>query len=345
MNSENPFLCTVLVLNYNGLDFIKRFCSSWINHLPDTTELVIADNASTDDSLAYLKAYFPQIRILSLAENHGFAQGYNLAMQQIQTPYCILLNSDVEIKSNWVEPLLERLATDKSIAAVQPKILDQKSPEHFEYAGAAGGFVDKLYYPFCRGRIFQSIEKDTSQYEQSTEIFWASGAAIALRTQEFIDIGGFDEDFFAHMEEIDLCWRFKSMGKKIIYQPKSSVYHVGGGTLSYTSSRKTFLNFRNSLLMIFKNEAPGRVFHIIFRRMILDGVAALSFLLKGQVGAFFAVFKAHVAFYGLMGKFRKKRKQIQAAKTSSTPNLTGRINKSILTHYYLKSQKKYSDFN
>ncbi len=345
MNSENPSLCTVLVLNYNGLDFIKRFCNSWLNYLPDNVELVIADNASTDESLQYLQSSFPNVRVIKLDENHGFAQGYNLAMEQVDTPYCILLNSDVEIKSKWIEPLLELLEEDKSIAAVQPKILDQKSPEHFEYAGAAGGFVDKLYYPFCRGRIFQSIEQDTSQYEQSSEIFWASGAAIALRTQEFRDIGGFDADFFAHMEEIDLCWRFKSTGKKIMYQPKSYVYHVGGGTLSYASSRKTFLNFRNSLLMILKNEAPGRVFHVIFRRMILDGVAALSFLLKGQVGAFFAVFKAHIAFYGLLAKFRKKRKQIQAAKTSSTPNLTGRINKSILTHYYLKSQKKYSDFN
>lgn len=342
MSSKNPSLCTVLVLNYNGVDFIKRFCQSWIDFLPSNTELVIADNASSDESIFYLKTTFPKVRLILLAENHGFAQGYNIAMEQVDTPYCILLNSDIEIKSNWVEPLIELLERDKNIAAIQPKILDQKSPDHFEYAGAAGGFVDKLYYPFCRGRLFQTVEKDTSQYQESTEIFWASGAAIALRTQEFLDIGGFDIDFFAHMEEIDLCWRFKSLGKKIMYQPASSVYHVGGGTLSYASSRKTFLNFRNSLLMILKNEAPSRVFHIIFRRMILDGVAALSFLLKGQVGAFFAVFKAHIAFYGLFGKYRKKRKQIQSLANAS-PNNTGRISKSILTHYYLKGQKKFSD--
>ncbi len=345
MNTENPSLCTVLVLNYNGLDFIKRFCQSWIDYLPGHTKLVIADNASTDESLQYLASHFPKVDTIKLTENHGFAQGYNLAMEQVDTPYCILLNSDVEIKSNWIEPLLALLEQDKSIAAVQPKILDQKSPGYFEYAGAAGGFVDKLYYPFCRGRIFQSIEKDQSQYNDSTEIFWASGAAIALRTQEFKDLGGFDADFFAHMEEIDLCWRFKSMGKKIVYQPKSTVYHVGGGTLAYASSKKTFLNFRNSLLMIYKNEAPGRVFHVIFRRMILDGIAALSFLLKGQVGAFFAVFRAHLAFYGLLGKFRSKRKLLQADQASLTPNMSGRISKSILTHYYLKGQKKYSDFN
>lgn len=344
MSSNNPSLCTVLVLNYNGLDFIKRFCSSWIKFLPEYAELVIADNASTDESVTYLKSSFPQVRIISLEQNHGFAQGYNLAMTQIQTPYCILLNSDVEIKSKWVDPLIELLEKDLNIAAVQPKILDQKSPEQFEYAGAAGGFVDKLYYPFCRGRIFQSIEQDHNQYNESTEIFWASGAAIALRTQEFKDVGGFDADFFAHMEEIDLCWRFKSMGMKILYQPLSSVYHVGGGTLSYASSRKTFLNFRNSLLMILKNETSNRVFHVLFRRMILDGVAALSFLLKGQFGAFIAVFKAHLAFYSLLRKFRNKRKQIQAA-AHEFPNHVGRINKSILTHYYLKGQKKYSDFN
>jgi GT2 family glycosyltransferase len=327
------------------LDFIKRFCQTWIDHLPNNTDLVIADNASTDESLQYLKINFPQVGIIALTKNHGFAQGYNLAMEQVDTPYCILLNSDIEIKSYWIEPLIELLEQDTRIAAVQPKILDQKSPEHFEYAGAAGGLVDKLYYPFCRGRIFQSIEKDQSQYNDPTEIFWASGAAIALRTQAFKDLDGFDADFFAHMEEIDLCWRFKLMGKKIYYQPKSAVYHVGGGTLAYASSRKTFLNFRNSLLMIFKNEEPGRVFHILFRRMILDGIAALSFLLKGQVGAFFAVFKAHLAFYGLLGKFRSKKKLMQGTQANSTPNMTGRISKSVLTHYYLKGQRKYSDFN
>jgi len=345
LNISQPSLCTVLVLNYNGIDFLKRFCQTWLDFLPANTELVIADNASTDDSITFLKKTFPQVRIISLQENHGFAQGYNLAMQEVQTPYCILLNSDIEIKSEWLPPLIDMLESDDSIAAVQPKIRDQKAPEYFEYAGAAGGFVDKLYYPFCRGRIFQSIEKDRNQYNESSEIFWASGAAIGLRTAEFKEIGGFDSDFFAHMEEIDLCWRFKCMGKKIMYQPESEVYHVGGGTLSYASSRKTFLNFRNSLLMIFKNESSDRAFSVLFRRMILDGVAAISFLLKGQVGAFFAVFKAHVAFYSLMGKFRKKRKQIRSDLKKETPSISGRINKSILTHYYLKGQKKYSDFN
>lgn len=344
MNSSQPSLCTVLVLNYNGIDFLKRFCQSWIDFLPDNTELVIADNASTDESLMYLKESYPQIRLIELQKNHGFAQGYNFAMEEVVTPYCILLNSDIEIKSDWVPPLIEMLESNESIAAVQPKIRDQKASDHFEYAGAAGGFVDRLYYPFCRGRIFQSIEKDENQYDDSIEIFWATGAAIALRTEEFKMIGGFDSDFFAHMEEIDLCWRFKSMGKKIMFQPGSTVYHVGGGTLSYASSKKTFLNFRNSLLMIFKNEASNRVFSVLFRRMILDGVAAISFLLKGQVGAFFAVFKAHIAFYGLMSKFRKKRKHIQSSLKTQTPNNKGRISKSILTHYYLKGQKKFSDF-
>ncbi len=345
MKSTKPSLCTVLVLNYNGLDFIKRFAQSWINFLPDNTELVIADNASTDESISYLEEQYPQVRVIALQENHGFAQGYNLAIEQVDTPYCILLNSDIEIKADWITPLIDLLEQDKNIAAVQPKIMDQKAPEFFEYAGAAGGFVDKLYYPFCRGRIFQSLEKDLNQYNESSEIFWASGAAIALRTEEFIDIGGFDKDFFAHMEEIDLCWRFKSLGKKIMYQPLSTVYHVGGGTLSYASSRKTFLNFRNSLQMILKNESSNRLLSVLIRRMILDGVAALSFLAKGQVGAFFAVFKAHMSFYGALGKFRKKRKLIQSLQSAATPNETGRISKSILTHYYLKGQKKFSEFN
>jgi len=342
LKTDNSFLCTVLVLNYNGLSFLQQFCAGWKKYLPATTELVIADNASTDTSLEYLQSDHPDIRIIKLDENHGFAKGYNLAMAQIDTPYTILLNSDIEIKSPWVEPLLGMLQSDDQIAAVQPKIMDQKRPSHFEYAGAAGGFVDAFCYPFCRGRIFQELEEDQNQYDQASEIFWASGAAFAVRTDLFNNHGGFDADFFAHMEEIDFCWRMQNLGFKIIYQPSSKVYHVGGGTLSYASSRKTFLNFRNSLLMIFKNEEQGKVLGVVFRRMILDGFAGLSFLLKGQVGSFAAVFRAHIAFYGLLAKFRSKRKALQRTFANQT-EVKGRIGKSIVYQHYIKGLKKYSE--
>ena len=341
MKTDHSFLCTVLVLNYNGLSFLQQFCTGWIQHLPANAELVIADNASTDDSLAYLRSEHPDIRIIALDKNHGFAKGYNLAMAEIETPYTILLNSDIEIKSPWIDPLLEMLQSDDTIAAVQPKIMDQKQPSHFEYAGAAGGFVDALYYPFCRGRIFQELEEDQNQYEQATEIFWASGSAFAVRTDLFNAHGGFDSDFFAHMEEIDLCWRLQNLGFKIMYQPQSKVYHVGGGTLSYASSRKTFLNFRNSLLMIFKNEEKSKVFGVIFKRMILDGFAGLSFLSKGQVGSFAAVFRAHIAFYGLMSKFRVKRKAL-ANSIISQADVKGRFNKSIVYQHYIKGLKRFT---
>jgi len=304
---------------------------------------VVADNASTDDSIEYLQNEHTDIRIIKLEENHGFAKGYNIAMAEIKSKYTILLNSDIEIKSEWIEPLLEMLESDESIAAVQPKIMDQKNPTHFEYAGAAGGLIDNLGYPFCRGRIFQSLEEDKAQYEESKEIFWASGAAFAVRTDLFNQYGGFDADFFAHMEEIDLCWRLKRMGHKIMYQPQSEVYHVGGGTLSYASSRKTFLNFRNSLLMILKNEEKGKVFGVIFKRMILDAFAALSFLLKGQIGSFFAVFRSHMAFYGLLGEFRSKRKALAKTFSNTSTNNIGRSNKSIVYQHYVKGVKKYSD--
>ncbi len=343
MNTDQPFLCTVLVLNYNGLAFLKQFCDGWKNHLPENTELVIADNASTDDSIDYLQKEHSNVRIIKLKENHGFAKGYNMAMAEINSKYTILLNSDIEIKSTWITPLLDMLEGDESIAAVQPKIMDQKNPSHFEYAGAAGGLIDNLAYPFCRGRIFQSIEEDTAQYETPTEIFWASGAAFAVRRDLFNHSGGFDADFFAHMEEIDLCWRLKRMGHKIMYQPASKVYHVGGGTLSYASSRKTFLNFRNSLLMILKNEEKGKVFGVIFKRMILDAFAAYSFLFKGQLSGFFAVFKSHLAFYGLLGKFRSKRKELAKSFEGTASNRVGRSNKSIVYQHYIKGVKKYNE--
>ena len=338
MNTSKPTLCTVLVLNYNGINFLQQFCNGWLDYLPNYAELVIADNASTDASISYLNTNYPQVKVIALKKNYGFAAGYNHAMKEINSKYCIFLNSDVEIRSAWVEPLVDMLVQDETIAAVQPKILAQKYPRSFEYAGAAGGFLDRLAYPFCRGRIFQSIELDKQQYNSPTEIFWASGAAIALRTELYKEVGGFDADFFAHMEEIDLCWRFKRLGHKVMYQPLSSIYHVGGGTLSYASSRKTFLNFRNSLLMILKNESSSKVFSVIVSRLILDGIAAFSFLAKGQVGSFLAVFRAHLAFYSLFGKFKKKRAQIM---NTTKEREAGRIPQSIVLLYYLKGVKHF----
>ncbi|MEO8759865.1 MAG: glycosyltransferase family 2 protein, partial [Bacteroidia bacterium] len=265
----NPKIA-VVILNFNGKKLLQKFLPSVIDNSKLAT-IYVADNASTDDSISFLKTDFPQVKIIELIQNYGFAKGYNEALKRVDADYFILVNSDVEVTPNWIEPIINLMETDKAIAAAQPKIVSYNTKDEFEYAGACGGFIDKYGYPFCRGRIFDTIEKDTNQYNNPIEIFWATGACMFVRAQVFNELKGFDGFYFAHMEEIDLCWRIKNTGHKIMVVPGSVVYHVGGGTLNKLSPQKTFLNFRNSLLSLTKNNTSGNLFFKILVRLNLDG--------------------------------------------------------------------------
>ena len=293
----------VVILNWNGRDFLQRFLPALVQHTPAATaEIVVADNGSTDDSVAFLQQHYPQIRLILNEQNYGFAEGYNRALKQVKTDYYVLLNSDVEVTPRWIEPVIEALQADPSAGAAQPKLLSFERKTHFEYAGAAGGFIDHFGYPFCRGRLFNDVEEDRGQYDHPCEIFWASGAALFVRAELYHKFGGLDKDFFAHMEEIDFCWRLKNFGYKILYCPSSTVYHVGGGTLPKSSPKKTFLNFRNNLCLLYKNLPPRRFAGVLCVRMVLDLVAALSFLSTGGVAELAAVFKAYAAFFKMRGR-------------------------------------------
>ncbi|MEA5428105.1 glycosyltransferase family 2 protein [Arcicella lustrica] len=307
----------VVILNYNGQKHLADFLPSVIQYSSDAT-IYVADNASTDCSLELLKTGFPSVKIIELKENHGFAQGYNEALEFVEAEYYVLLNSDVEVTPNWIEPVIELMNNDKTIAACQPKIKAFHQKSHFEYAGAAGGFIDHLGYPFCRGRIFQEIEQDLKQYDDNHEVFWATGACMFVRAEVFHQVGGFDGDFFAHMEEIDLCWRIHHAGYKVYACGSSEVYHVGGGTLHKSNPYKTFLNFRNGLAMLYKNH-PDKGFSLaIFTRLILDGVAGIKFLLFDSWEDCWAVARAHFDFYAHFLSWYKKRKQIQRKDVIST---------------------------
>lgn len=300
-------LLTVVILNWNGTKLLKEFLPSVVEHSKEFP-IYIIDNASTDDSVEFISTYYPEIKIIQNKENFGFTKGYNEGLKFIDSKYYCLLNSDVKVTKNWIEPILELLENNEQIAAVQPKILSHLNPEYFEFAGAGGGCIDALGYPFCRGRIFYELEKDNGQYNDIKEIFWATGACFFVRKVDFFTQNGFDEDYFAHMEEIDLCWRFINQGKKIYYCGNSTVYHLGGGTLNKYSPKKTFLNFRNNLLMLLKNLPAYQWFFIIFIRLFLDGIAAIKFLFSDGFFHLFAVLKAHFSFYFHFFKFYKKRK-------------------------------------
>ena len=296
----------VVILNWNGLELMKEFLPRVIaNSNPKLADIVIADNGSTDNSVQWVKHEFPDLRLIEFSKNYGFADGYNKAIKKLEDyPVVILLNSDAAPAQNWIEPLLDSLV-DPSVYAVQPKLLSEKNHGQFEYAGAAGGMLDKNGYPYCRGRIFDNVEKDEGQYEETTEIFWASGAALTVRREKYIEAGGLDADFFAHMEEIDLCWRLKLMGGKIVYQPKSVVFHLGGASLDASSPRKTYLNFRNNLLMLHKNLPAGKdKKNLLFRRRLLDTLAWGQFLLKLKFKHSGAIWRAHRDFL----KIRKNYK-------------------------------------
>jgi GT2 family glycosyltransferase len=297
----------VVILNWNGQKFLEQFLPKVIQY-SSIAKVCVADNQSSDDSVAFVKKHFPEVIIIQNTSNNGFAGGYNVALKQINAEYYVLLNSDVEVTEHWLEPTIALMDSNKNIAACQPKILDYNHKHLFEYAGAAGGFIDKYGYPFCRGRVFNDLEEDKNQYNDAVEVFWATGACMFVRAEAFWKVGGFDIDYFAHMEEIDLCWRLKNIGYQIYTEPKSLVYHVGGGTLHKLSPTKTYLNFRNNLTTLTKNSSPRFLFFKILYRMVLDGIAAYKFLFEGKGAHFIAVAKAHVSFYAQLSSTLKKRK-------------------------------------
>ncbi len=298
----------VVILNWNGRELLERFLPSVVKFSKGAT-VYVADNASTDASVTFISENFPTVTIIRNVENGGYAKGYNDALKHVSEDIFVLLNNDVEVTENWIEPICAEFERNFDTVAAQPKILDYKNREYFEYAGAAGGFIDKFGYPFCRGRIFDNVEKDIGQYNGTSQIFWASGACLFVRADSFWQVGGFDEDYFAHQEEIDLCWRLNNWGGKVLFIGGSKVFHLGGATLSSANPGKTFYNFRNSLLNLFKNVGGLRVFPIIFLRLLLDGLAGIMFLTEGRPSHVIAVVRAHFSFYGSLRKFNKKRRK------------------------------------
>lgn len=299
----------IVILNWNGKQLLKQFLPSVIENSKEA-EIYLADNASTDDSVSFVKTQFPSVKIIQNKENGGYAKGYNDALKHIEADVYCLLNSDVEVTSNWLTPIIDAFKNNTNTGILQPKILDFKNKDFFEYAGAAGGFIDKYGYPYCRGRIFDTLEKDNGQYNDTTEIFWATGACLFIKSDLFKKLDGFDEYFFAHMEEIDLCWRAKNDGNTIKYIGTSTVYHVGGATLNAVNPKKTYLNFRNSLFMLTKN-AKGSLVSIIFIRLVLDGIAAVKFLFELKPKHTLAILKAHFSFYANLKRVLKQRKDIK----------------------------------
>lgn len=325
----------VVILNWNGQSLLERYIPGVLEHSKGA-QVYVADNASTDSSISYLKDNHPEVGIIRNSENWGFAKGYNQALESVDADIYCLLNSDVEVTPGWLEPVLEFFKEHPEAAIIQPKILDLLKRDHFEYAGAAGGFLDQLGYPFCRGRIFQALEKDHGQYDEVSEIFWATGACMFIRRPVFEELGGFDEDYFAHQEEVDLCWRAHNKGYKVFYLPGSQVFHLGGSTLSNMNPKKTYLNFRNSLFSITKN-LPRRVaFTIILFRLILDGVAAVRFVFQLKFQHCFAILRAHLSFYRQFRMmFRKREKTEFVSKYYAT--------KSIVWSHYVNHIRKFSD--
>ncbi len=331
----------VVILNWNGSAHLRTFLPSVIRTTPSDIGIVVADNGSTDDSRNVIRLEFPSVELLELDANYGFAGGYNRALSRIEADYFILLNSDVATTEGWCEPLVAALDNNLSLAAVQPKIRAYTSPDNFEYAGACGGFIDALGYPFCRGRILQCVETDNGQYDISRRCFWASGACMACRSEAFFRTGGFDEDFFAHMEEIDFCWRAQRYGYSIAVEPASVVYHLGGGTLPTNSPRKTYLNYRNNLYMLYKNLPSCRLWYVMPLRMCFDGLSAAVYLLQGRLTLVKQVWRAHMDFYKALRSLRVKRRLIHA---NTSPDLYKQIfeviyHGSIVMRYYVGKRK------
>ncbi len=331
----------VVILNWNGIrhKHLAGFLPTVLKHSAADAAVIVADNGSDDDSLTWLEKHHPGLRVIRNNENAGFAGGYNKALRQIEAEYYVLLNSDIETTENWIAPVISLMDRDPMIAACQPKIMNQQEGyrSEFEYAGAAGGFIDKYGYPFCRGRLFQHLEKDKGQYDDMREIFWATGACMFVRAELYHKMGGLDDDFFAHMEEIDLCWRMKNAGYKVMYCGESKVYHVGGGTLPKKYPRKTYLNFRNNLTLLFKNLPGERLTRVYIARIFLDGVAAFKFLLEGSLLSFIAVTRAHVSF------LRTYRKTLAKRRMTKRHHVSQIYMGNIAFDYFLKGKKLFSD--
>ncbi|AHM59010.1 glycosyl transferase family 2 [Flammeovirgaceae bacterium 311] len=326
----------IVILNYNGAGFLKKFLPTVLLHSKGY-HVVVADNASTDESVSLLQNRFPEVELIQLARNWGFAGGYNMALKQVSANYYLLLNSDVEVSSGWLEPMVKLLDGDAEIAACQPKIKAYHQPDCFEYAGASGGFLDFLGYPFCRGRLFDTLEEDRGQYDIARPIFWATGACMLLRAEKFWQLGGFDPDFFAHMEEIDLCWRMHAAGLAVWVVPQSVVYHVGGGTLAKENPRKTYLNFRNGLWMLIKNCEDGMAAKI-GARMMLDWAAALQFISKGNFSAAQAILKSHIDTFKSVEKLHKKRQEIKKNRCYKAPL----YQKLLVWEYFFRKRRYFS---
>jgi GT2 family glycosyltransferase len=332
----------VVILNWNGVQHLRSFLPSVVKHTPsDLADVVVIDNHSSDDSVAFVSKQFPSVVLVHNPQNLGFAGGYNEGLKSIAHQKLILLNSDVEVQAGWLPPLLQSLSKPHTGAA-QPVVRSFSDPEQFEYAGAAGGFIDKYGYPFCRGRIFHHIEPDRHQYVQADEIFWASGACMAVNREAFEKAGGFDEDFFAHMEEIDLCWRMKNLGYTVQFCPDSVILHLGGGTLSAIHPKKTYLNFRNNLMMLAKNLPLRHLLKVLPFRLLMDGVAGFYFLLQGKPAHCFSVVKAHFSFYAAAGRLSAKRKMLRGQRRE---HLTGVYQGSLVMESFLKGLKSFSQLD
>lgn len=338
MGSDIAASTAIVILNWNGRKFLEQFLPGVLAH-SGNCRVVVADNASSDDSVDFIREHFPSVELILHAQNLGFCEGYNQALNLIEAEYFVLLNSDVEVTPGWTRPILELMAANPQVAACQPKIKSFHNRKYFEYAGAGGGYIDYLGYPFCRGRLFESLEEDKGQYDDTIPVFWATGACMFVRAAAFHQAGGLEPAFFAHMEEIDLCWRLQRLGYQVMYCGKSEVYHVGGGTLPKTNSRKTFLNFRNGFAMLYKNMAPEQFKRVMPLRMLLDVVAALKFLGDGDRASARAVFQAHVDCWRHRDYWRNQRLQTQA--------LPGKVNgiypHSVVWDYFIKGKKKVGD--
>ena len=332
---------SVVILNWNGVGMLQKFLPKVVEYsVNQGVEICVADNASNDESVSYLQANFPNVRLIVLDKNYGFAEGYNRALEQVEAEYVVLLNSDVEVTPHWLEPLVEYMDAHPEVAACQPKIRSERNKEYFEYAGAAGGYLDKYGYPFCRGRIFDVVEKDEGQYDTVSSVFWATGAALFIRLKDYWEAGGLDGRFFAHMEEIDLCWRLRSRGRGIVCIPQSVVYHVGAATLKRENPRKTFLNFRNNLLMLYKNLPEKELKKVMFIRGLLDWVATFVFLLKGDGKNARAVWQARKEFKHICPDFASSRTENLAKATGQS--IPEKVDYSILWKFHACGKKVFS---
>lgn len=331
----------IVILNWNGAGMMRKYLPTVVRHSGDAA-IYVADNASTDESIDLLTVHFPMCSVVALEKNWGFAEGYNKALEQIEAEYYLLLNSDIEVTPDWLEPLVAFMDANSDVAACQPKLLSISDRDSFEYAGACGGYIDRFGYPFCRGRIFDVVEKDSGQYDDVADVLWATGAALLIRSSDYKAAGGLDGRFFAHNEEIDLCWRLRIMGRRVCCVPQSKVYHVGGGTLPKSNPRKTYLNFRNNLTMLYKCLPDGELNHVMRMRCLLDYVAALQMLLlKRNVGEFKAVLKARKDFAEWKHSFSKDRERIQQSRV--VQQIPERRMISLLWQYYVKGKKRFSE--